>query len=292
MDKSALPNLFSCATPLPESVNYHLLSACNMRCKFCFAGFAGVRHTLSHTDQSRLTVELGSNFRKITFVGGEPMLAPHLPQLISTAKEQGAISCLVTNGSLLTSSHIRDFQLDWITLSIDSADLETHRRIGRAIKEIPCRPDHYLDLANAVRLYDKHLKVNTVVNKLNVHEDMSRFIRQLAPDRWKIFQILPIKGENDKFSRDLAIIHSEFDAFVERHKACLNGSKTVIVPEDNRLMTGSYAMVDPLGRFFDNIDGYQHYGRSILDVGLDRAWRDIQFYSERFIERGGQAYFE
>lgn len=220
------------------------------------------------------------------------MLSPILPSLISTAKGQGATTCLVTNGSLLTPDHIREFHLDWITLSIDSTDPETHRRLGRAIKGIPCKPSHYIDLAAAVRQYDKRLKVNTVVNKFNVHEDMIDFILELSPERWKIFQMLPVRGENDKFSGDLAISQEEFFAFVERHQTALNGSRIIIVPEDNRLMTGSYAMVDPLGRFFDNTDGSQHYGRSILEVGLERAWKDIQFYSERFIERGGQAYFK
>ena len=35
-------------------------------------------------------------------------------------------------------------------------------------------------------------------------------------------------------------------------------------------MTGSYVMVDPAGRFFDNTSGYHTYGRPILEGGRKR----------------------
>lgn len=59
------------------------------------------------------------------------------------------------------------------------------------------------------------------------------------------------------------------------------------MPEDNEDMTGSYAMVDPAGRFFDNTAGHYRYSRSILSVGIADAWQDIRFDAQRFEERGG-----
>lgn len=277
---------------LPESVNFHFLNACNMKCSFCFAGFESIRKSLSLSDQIQIVRLLGQNFRKITFVGGEPTLSRALPELIATAKQKGAITCLVTNGSQLTVGSIRDLPLDWITLSIDSGNTETHRQLGRTVNGNSLKLDHYIKLAQAVHKCGKHLKVNTVVNRINATEDMSEFIRELAPERWKIFQVLPIQGENDAGIMSLLITENEFHKYVQRHKAALNGSEIVILSEDNQLMTGSYAMVDPLGRFFDNVDGFQQYGRQILDVGLTRAWKDIRFCSERFIERGGDDYFK
>lgn len=60
-----------------------------------------------------------------------------------------------------------------------------------------------------------------------------------------------------------------------------------LVPEDNAALTGSYAMVDPQGRVFDNTEGRHTYSDRILDVGVDAAWAGVQFSLQRFLDRGG-----
>ena len=52
-------------------------------------------------------------------------------------------------------------------------------------------------------------------------------------------------------------------------------------------MTGSYVMVDPLGRFYDNTLGRHRYSSPILDVGVSAALGDVAVYPGRFEERGG-----
>ena len=41
------------------------------------------------------------------------------------------------------------------------------------------------------------LKMNTVITNLNYKEDFSELIKIIQPRRWKIFQVLPIIGQND-----------------------------------------------------------------------------------------------
>ncbi len=49
----------------------------------------------------------------------------------------------------------------------------------------------------------------------------------------------------------------------------------------------SYALVDPLGRFYSS-DGTGHkYGPGILEVGVEKAWEPISFREDRFLARGG-----
>ena len=52
-------------------------------------------------------------------------------------------------------------------------------------------------------------------------------------------------------------------------------------------MTGSYVMVDPAGRFFDNVAGGYTYSRSIIDVGVEEALREVSIDSEKFLSRDG-----
>ena len=62
---------------------------------------------------------------------------------------------------------------------------------------------------------------------------------------------------------------------------------TRIVPETNAQVRGSYVMVDPAGRFFDNAEGRHRYGLPILEVGVPAAIAQMSFNEERFLERGG-----
>jgi len=104
-----------------------------------------------------------------------------------------------------------------------------------------------------IKFYEYDLKINTVVNKYNCREDMSDFIQGADPKRWKVLQVLPIKGQNDNGIDDMKISKEDFQYFIDIHK----GVKCMI-PEDNEAMIGSYVMVDPPGRFFDDVKGFLH----------------------------------
>jgi radical S-adenosyl methionine domain-containing protein 2 len=53
-------------------------------------------------------------------------------------------------------------------------------------------------------------------------------------------------------------------------------------------MTGSYIMVDPAGRFFDNLKGQYTYSEPILEVGIDKAFSQVTRDYKKFIDRGGK----
>ena len=198
------------SAPLPPAVNFHLWEPCNMRCRFCFATFQDVKQTVlprGHLprDQALSVVEqlAAAGFDKITFAGGEPTLCPWLGELIELAKRRGLTTMLVTNGSrLLTPGWLdtHSAHLDWVVLSIDSADPRTHERMGRSIAGQAGRAlavDHYMALAAELRRRNVRLKVNTVVTAENADEDMGDLLLALRPERWKVLQVLPIGGQND-----------------------------------------------------------------------------------------------
>lgn len=279
---------------MPRSVNYHLWQPCNMRCKFCFATFHDVvadvlpRGHLPREEALDVVKILAGTFAKVTFAGGEPMLCPWLPELIRAAKQGGATTMLVTNGSKLTRPWIEAMvgALDWITLSIDSASEATHRRLGRAVNGKAITSSDYAVTAACVQLAGIRLKVNTVVTSLNVAEDMSNLIAALQPERWKILQVLPIEGQNDGKVEPLLCTPGDFEAFVERHRG-VEAKGVKLVPEDNYAIRGTYAMVDPAGRFFDDAAGRHRYSDPILQVGLDQAFGQVAFSMDGFLRRGG-----
>jgi radical S-adenosyl methionine domain-containing protein 2 len=275
------------------SVNFHLWEPCNMRCKFCFATFLDMKQTIlpkGHLpkEQSLEVVRqlAAAGFQKITFVGGEPTLCPWLIELIQEAKKLGMNTGIVTNGTRLTADYLSELRpyLDWIGLSVDSLNEETNVSIGRAITgKKALNRNHYYELVELINSFRFLLKINTVVNRLNLEENLSEFIRRSKTSRWKVFQVLPIEGENDRFIRNFEISSYEFDAYLQRHSEL----GEILVPERNEVMKGSYAMVDPAGRFFENSTGALQYSQPILTVGVKEAYRQSHPSAQKFFDRGG-----
>lgn len=277
------------------SVNYHVWEPCNMRCKFCFATFQDVKHSIlpkGHLPKEQ-AIELvkllaAFGFQKITFAGGEPTLCPWLSELIAIAKDAGMTTMIITNGSHLTDEFLdtNRNKLDWIGISIDSLNPDTNLQIGRAITgKTPLSLECYKSLINRIKEFDYGLKINTVVNSKNYLENMIDFIRFAQPKRWKIMQVLPIIGQNDVSIEDYIITEKEFQIFLDKHSVL--SDITQLVPESNTLMKGSYAMIDPAGRFFDNAAGTHKYSTPILDIGIEMAIQEVTYDLSKFISRGG-----
>ena len=276
------------------TVNYHLWKSCNMRCGFCFATFHDLppqgASYLPQDDSIRLiTLIAGAGIRKINFAGGEPTLCPWLPELIRQAKSLGLTTSVVTNGSKITDAWLENISgcLDILAISTDSVDGENQRKIGRSVEgKAPMTETQYLSIGASAKVRGIRLKVNTVVNRHNVDEDFRSFIKAMGPERWKIFQALPVAGQNDLRFDEFAITPDEFDLYVTRNRS-VERHGIRVVPENNEAMTGSYLMIDPLGRFIDNTKGEYAYSSPILEVDVETALTEIRVYPERFFERGG-----
>lgn len=268
------------------AVNFHLIKPCNENCKYCFATFRDVSGRLSHEQAEqlvRLLISRGTD--KLTFVGGEPTMHKALPRLLRVAHDAGVTTMVVSNGFRLRAvlAEAGD-AIDWVGLSLDSAREDTQQALGRG-------EGAYVrlttELFEEVRSRGLRTKLNTVVTRLNWEEDMSQLVRRLRPDRWKAFQVLPIDGQNNGSVEPLLISAEEFTAFLDRH-ASLAAEGLAPVGEDNEAMTGSYLMIDPLGRFFDNVAGRLTYSRPILEVGPEAALQEIRFSLVRLESRGGR----
>lgn len=193
---------------------------------------------------------------------------------------------LVTNGSRLNEAFCLRHAglLDWITVSVDSLSIETNLSIGRAGhgNQVFSRDD-YEAMVAMIHDYRYRLKINTVVSRYNHAEDMNDFITSAKPERWKVFQALPIVGENDEYLEDFEITEGAFQQFLGRHD-----SQTKLVKENNDEMRGSYAMVDPKGCFFTNVNGRLEASSPILTIGCRAALQEMNYDLTKFYGRGGR----
>lgn len=261
--------------------------SCNLSCKFCFKTSEGFLNTLPENSASNLTLSesrevleilFSEGFEKITFAGGEPTLYPYLPEIMTCAKEIGFTVMLVTNGHRISDQYLDKIvkSVDAIKISIDSPDEITQLNLGRG------KGDHVTKAVEAslkVKAHNIPLMINTVVTSLNYQQDMSPIIELLKPVRWKVFQVLRERGENDHFQAWCT--DAQFQEFVFRHE------KYSPVAESNDLMRGSYVMMDPIGRFMQDLTGGYLYSKSILQIGVEEALREVGWDAVRFLKRGG-----
>lgn len=267
------------------AVNYHLWKACNYKCKFCFGTFNDVNKNNLKTEEAKQVVQniVDYGFEKITFSGGEPTLCKDLSELLKIAKKGGMTTSIVTNGSMLSYDWLRENReyLDWIAISIDSVNLETNIKSGRFSKKNSFTKEKYLELIFIIKKLGYKLKINTVVSNYNKNENLVDFINEVKPLRWKIFQALPIEIQNDEFKNDFIITQSEFECFLQRHK------ESSYIKESNYDMKGSYIMIDPIGRFFENSKGIHKYSSKINSVGVQSALSELNYCFKKFIKREG-----
>lgn len=280
---------------LIPSVNFHLWEPCNMRCKFCFATFQDVKSSIlpkGHLPKSeaiKIIDELANaGFSKITFVGGEPTLCPWIGDLIVRAKNNGLTTMIVTNGSGLNDRFFKEVDgfLDWVVISIDSIVSELNILSGRhqGNKLVPDE-NYYREKVALVSKWKVKLKINSVINTANIDDfTLTPFIVSLKPQRWKLFQTLRVLGQNDSQFNQIAISEHTFNEFIRINNI---DKISFAVVENNKAMTGTYLMVDPAGRFFDNTKGYHTYSRPILKTGVKIALNDISFSYSDFINREG-----
>jgi len=122
--------------------------------------------------------------------------------MIIYSKMLGLITGIVSNGTGITKQFLDQYRtyIDWIGLSLDSGNEITQRMLGRG------NGSYAKDIIEKCKLIKKtqiKLKINSVIARWNVDEDFSDVIGTICPNRWKVFQILLIKGQNNQKSQDL-----------------------------------------------------------------------------------------
>lgn len=266
-----------------ETASFHIVKPCNMKCKFCYATFQDMKviSQLSLSDACNIMDKLkDAGLEKITFAGGEPMLYKWIREIIIYSKKIGLTTSIITNGSLLTHQFMIDMKghLDWIGISIDSLSLYTNELIGR---RSTMKMD-YRGLIENIKLYGYRLKINTVVNRYNVHKNQNDFIEWAAPERWKVFQALKVEEQNDSQFDEVKVSSEEFNSFIERHK-----HQKSLVPESNEDMIGGYLLIDPQGRLFEDTKGIHTYSDKLQHNDIEHCLNQINLKREVFVRRGG-----
>ena len=116
---------------LPSSITLHLTEACNLRCKMCYYWGETGRYIDTDARENPAVLDIGLAKRVIdelapakpsySLFGGEPLMYPHLEELIRAVKSAGSGIDMPTNGTLLarSASMLVETGFDSVRVSLD-----------------------------------------------------------------------------------------------------------------------------------------------------------------------------
>lgn len=211
-----------------ESTNY-----CNLHCTFCQRD--NIESKFEHMDPAKLEKILDEFKPRFLNLGGdgEPLLNPHVGELISLAKARGCTVNFASNGTVLgkVADKLIDSELDLLKISIDASTPETYQKIRNS--------DDHEKIVNNIRLLQERkkergvtkpkLRFNVVVCSENVHElaDIASLAHELGVPTIN-YKTLDVVGQEEG-CEDIAEGVVNDDRLLDNYKIALERAKTLKV---------------------------------------------------------------
>jgi cytosylglucuronate decarboxylase len=185
----------------PRVLFIRVLEACNAGCFMC--GFARSDDPYQFgVDEMAALLRgfVGSEIQLVRFTGGEPLLLPHLPELVRMVAATGRRTSVITNGWHLAerAGELATAGLSQIIASLDGPSPATHDRYRR----VEGLFDRLVTGLQEVRAASTGVRrrVNTVVGPNNVRllPSIWDLLVELGVDQWSL---IPLKLSRSPWSR-------------------------------------------------------------------------------------------
>lgn len=196
--------------------------ACNEHCLHCGSNAGcSMEEDLSDGMLVRVLAELKgqieSEGKKLPFLsvtGGEPLVRPHLPELMAQIKSLGYSWGMTSNGVLITPEMARrlvDAGMYSIGLSIDGLE-DSHNWFRQSPNGFQKAVEGYRNLKDAGQ---KNIMITTVVNRRNISEleFLYHFMKQLDCRSWRVINVEPIGRALD--NPDLLLTSEEYRTMIQ-----------------------------------------------------------------------------
>ena len=203
-------------TKTPVHVSFQTTTACNLECSYCYANARRPRENELTTEEAKgLFVDLKKlGIFTLVFSGGEPLLRDDLYDLVKFASSIKLITCLATNGVLLTkekANKLKDLGLDIMHFTVDGSSEEINSQYrGKGTFKKTLR-----GLENAVNT-GLPVLIQTVVDKHN-REDLENIAALLINKGikiWRLHVMIPC-GRGKAFSQAEGFSSDELKELME-----------------------------------------------------------------------------
>jgi len=262
-------------TDKPITLCWLLTSKCNYSCKFCFK--QSNREEISYDDAVNILEKITAiGVKKISFSGGEPLLwSGNVLELIKKAKSLGLITTLITNGSFLTESYLKELEshLDWLTLSLDASCEEMQVKVDRPA-------GHFTKIMELLGKADKFkLKINTMVCQYNLDDltNMVDLIERHHVKRWRIFQFYPIRDLAIKNQEEYKITDEEFAYAAQSLMKKADKLSCDIDFATHEKLDKSYFLIAPDASIYCSANKQDHFIGNLKNDNIIDLWKSCQF---------------
>lgn len=155
----------------PLYVKMKVIFGCNLQCEMCNHWRYQRQAPLSMERLHAVVKELADlGCRKIHISGGEPLLRPHIPELIAYATELGIRTVMTTNGTLIDkelAKRLITSGLRGINVSLDAPEPRIHDKV-RGVRGAWKKTTRAIAYVHRWQHKGKlTLRVNTVVSRIN-----------------------------------------------------------------------------------------------------------------------------
>lgn len=248
-------------------ISWIITHSCQERCGYCIS--PNKRNEIT-TREGHFMVQnqlIETGLTKMRYIGGEPLLIPHLPDLIIDAYNRGLDTRLSTNGILLTEEIFGKIKnhLNSIAFPFESADDELNEKIR-------CTKYHRDTIISRIKMVkeanDIGVLINTCVHKENIDylEDLGSLLSDLGVDHWKLRRFNSASGRGAVPNKNrFDITDEEFFAKVAQLQKMFPNLKI-----DGRMPSklATRLMVSPQGDLYRMIGAETedvHYGNMLTD---------------------------
>ncbi|TYQ15551.1 UNVERIFIED_CONTAM: radical SAM protein with 4Fe4S-binding SPASM domain [Acetivibrio alkalicellulosi] len=207
---------------LPVLSEVALTYACNIKCRFCYAGCTQNK-AKQHLDMEGFKkvldiIRYEAEVPSVSFTGGEPMLNKDLPKLIKYASKTNKMRVnLITNGSLITPKKAKELAragLSSAQVSIESAYEKEHDEITGVVGSHAASIAGFKALKDAGIVVHPHITICKMnKNSLLKYPD---FCRSIGAERFSSNLVIPAgRGGDD----ELTVSYSEIGKIVKDIKS-------------------------------------------------------------------------
>ena len=253
-------------TTLPLVINFHATAVCNFGCQGCYSKWHNHQSEAWNSPSNvRKVIENIARFHRdhfgesaapwrLSIVGGEPALFKDKIQFVAqTAHAYGAEVSVISNGSHLENIFPFARLLSQVGVSLDSFSHETNLKIGR-------------------HCHGKTLGYEEIASKLAALRAINPILRQVP--------FGCCKGVTDEQFYTFLRNNYREDLFVSSDAP----SRHIFV-EDNSAMMGSYLMIAPDGRLFQNGQAEYRYSHPLMSTPFEVAMKEVGFAEDKFFNR-------
>lgn len=200
MEQLAQYRAHLCENPRLTYLFFELTDACNLCCLHCGSNACPQNKTYLPVEAVKAVLDrvagaFSPRSIMICLTGGEPLLHPHLFEIIAHAKACGFSCGMSTNGTLIDAAAAQKLVcagIDSVTFSLDGLE-DTHDRFRNKQGTFAQTLRGIGNLLDAAR-GSVATQITTVIHKKNIHQldEMYTLVCQTGVDSWRVINLEPI----------------------------------------------------------------------------------------------------